>query len=92
MPKQAMSLNIKSPEVYAAASRLARQKGLTLTEAVRQALEHELRRGSGGAAENREVERMLDYGRRLAALPDLDRRTDEEILGYGAEGHLDGDR
>jgi antitoxin VapB len=87
-----MSLNIKSPEVYAAASRLARQRGLTLTEAVRQALELELRRTAGDAAEHREMERMLDYGRRLAALPDLDRRTDEEILGYGAEGHLDGDR
>jgi antitoxin VapB len=89
--KQPVSLNIKNPECYRAASRLAKMNGVTITAAVLDAVRAELgrqeRRNSGG----NEVTRMREFTRRVAAMPLLDPRSDDEILGYGPEGHLIGD-
>ena len=38
-----------------------------------------------------EVERMREFARRVSALPLLDARSADEILGYGPEGYLVGD-
>jgi hypothetical protein len=48
------------------------------------------RRNSWRRADN-EVERMREFARRISALPLLDVRPADEILGYGPEGYLVGD-
>ena len=88
MPRQSVTLNIKNPDVYRAASRLAQVKGTTMTQAVLEALTAELARQPGRKVG--EVEQMLAFTRRVAAMPILDSRSDDEILGYGPEGFLSG--
>jgi len=90
MPRQKVALNIKNPEVHQAAARLARLQGTTLTQAVLRALREELRRQQRRRAPLSEVARMEAISRRVALLPILDARSEEEILGYGRAGYPDG--
>ena len=89
--KQAVSLNIKNPEVYAAAARLAKLQDTTITAAVLNAVRAELGRQNSRRRADNEVERMREFARRVSALPLLDTRSADEILGYGPEGYLVGD-
>ncbi len=80
-------LNIKSDEAHRLASELAAQRGSSLTEAVTAALGESLRGGREGAtdfeallAEVRQVQELV------AALPDLDPRDPDTILGYDERG------
>lgn len=79
-----MGISIKNSEVEAAVRKLATQRGVDLTEAIRFAVFRELERG-GREPETR-LRRMRAAADRIAALPLRDRRTDEEILGYDETG------
>jgi len=81
-----MALNIKNDEADRLARELAALTGESLTEVVIEALRERLQRESG---------RMLSFGlredlvriqQRIAKLPRLDRRSDEEIIGYDETG------
>ena len=81
-----MALNIRSPETDALAAELARLTGETKTEAVTRAIRDRLervRRSQGGRPLADELDAI---GLECAALPILDRRTPDEILGYGPDG------
>ena len=81
-----MHLNIKNHEAHRLAAELADLTGESLTAAVtcalRDRLERERRRRSGVSV----AERLMDIGRRYAALPDAVGRTPEDILGYDENG------
>jgi antitoxin VapB len=79
-----MALNIKSAETERIVRNLAKRTGLSITEAVHQAAAEKLRR----IDEDRERRRQALYEiiERSKALPNLDPRTDDEILGYNDEG------
>ncbi len=79
-----MGINIKNAGVEAAVRRLADQKGVDLTEAIRLAVDHELSRSEGN--DRCRLRRMRAIADRVAALPVRDVRTDEEILGYDGAG------
>ena len=84
-------LNIRDSEVHELARQLAERTGTTITDAVRQALRDGLRRTGpqpqrDPAARRQRVEEILQ---RYRALPALDDRSAEEILGYNASGHFD---
>lgn len=89
--KQAVSLNIKNPEVYEAAVRLAKLQDTTITAAVLNAVRAELGRQNSRRRADNEVQRMRAFAHRISALPLLDVRSADEILGYGPEGYLVGD-
>jgi antitoxin VapB len=75
-----MALNIRSPETEALAAELARLTGET--KAVRDRLERVKR-----ARHQRSLADELDaIGKQCAALPVLDHRTADEILGYDKHG------
>jgi len=82
-----MALSLKDAETDRLARAVAALTGESLTEAVRKALAERLDRerlrrgGSAGLAE-----RLLKIGRHCARLPDLDRRSADEILGYDETG------
>lgn len=81
-----MALNIKSDETHDLARRLAEAKGTSMTEAVTEALRLTLdaeTRREEPALLVREVEEIQAF---VAALPDRDPRTADEILGYDAFG------
>jgi antitoxin VapB len=82
-----LALSFKDPETESLAREVAGLTGETLTEAVRTSLRDRLRREQlkrGGASALAGA--LRDIAGRCAALPSLDDRTDDEILGYGADG------
>lgn len=81
-----MALSIKNPEADRLARELAETTGESLTEVVLQALRERLQRVTGRrrtASLREEIARMQE---RIAHLPVLDERTEDEILGYDERG------
>lgn len=81
-----MALNIKNPEADQLARRLAAATGESISEAVLKAIRERLSRETGrrhSSGIQQEIARMQG---RIARLPILDRRSDEEILGYDDSG------
>ena len=75
------TMNIKDPEIHAAAQRLARARGVSMSEAVRQAIDEALAR-STPQRDEAWVGRMLELGRQTKA--EMDRLgirplTDDEM-------------
>lgn len=81
-----MALNIKHPEADNLARELARLTGLSLTESVIKALREQVRRESGRNLASSLGEEVRRIGDRCAALPDIDKRSAEEILGFNEFG------
>lgn len=81
-----MSLNIKHPEADRLARELAEKTGETITEVVINALRDRLAREEGRVAAPALADEIIAIGRRCAELPDLDRRSPDEIIGYDEHG------
>jgi antitoxin VapB len=81
-----VALSIKDPEADRLARALASATGETLTKAVTQALRERLERVAGRRASNSLAEELNEIALRCAALPDLDTRTPDEIIGYDEHG------
>jgi antitoxin VapB len=81
-----VALSIKDPEADLLARALASATGETLTKAVTQALRERLERVAGRRASNSLAEELNEIALRCAALPDLDTRTPDEIIGYDEHG------
>lgn len=80
------ALNIKNRRAVQLAQEVAKLSGESLTEAVTHALEHRLenlKRHSERAVLMSGVARIQGF---VAALPELDSRSSEEILGYDEFG------
>jgi antitoxin VapB len=65
---------------------LAALTGESVTTAVRRAAEDRLLRVRRARADGSLAAELLEIGRRCAALPDLDQRMPDEILGYDEHG------
>jgi antitoxin VapB len=81
-----MALNIKNVEADRLAHALAERTGESITEAVIKALRERLMREEGRKSPRPMKDELMSIGRRCAALPDLDTRSADEILGYNAIG------
>ncbi|PYE23011.1 antitoxin VapB [Rhizobium sp. PP-CC-3A-592] len=82
-----MSLNIKNPATVALVDELARRQGISKTAAVHQALSERLHRiGHGGGSQDRMLGELQAIRKRVARLPELDHRNDEDIVGFDEDG------
>jgi antitoxin VapB len=81
-----MALSIKDPETERLARALAARTGETITVATRRAIEERLKRTASQARRAALLEDMEAMQRRLKALPVLDPRSPEEIIGYDEHG------
>jgi antitoxin VapB len=89
-----MALNIKDPETEKAVRTLAKRRGLSLTEAVRQAVSSEL--GKDELSEDEKAQRVAAAMARMEALykkydikpaeRSMTRDEIDEILGYDENG------
>jgi antitoxin VapB len=79
-------LNIKDRATEQSVRELAALTGETVTTAVRRAAEERLYRVRRARAAGTLAAELLAIGRRCSALPDLDPRTADEILGYDKQG------
>jgi len=81
-----MALSIRNPETEKLARQVSRLTGETLTEAIGKSLEERLARLKRARQDRdlrRDIEEILA---RVHALPVLDHRPEEEILGYDENG------
>jgi len=81
-----MALNIRNPETERLAAELARATGETKTEAVTKALRDRLARVRRDRSGRRLADELEEIAKRLAALPVLDARSADEIIGYDEDG------
>jgi antitoxin VapB len=76
------TLYIKNPAAHSLAEKVSKKMGVTMTDAVIRSLEAQLR----GPARPIDWKKVDAITRKLAAMPILDSRTDDEILGYDEFG------
>jgi antitoxin VapB len=81
-----MALNVRNPEVDRLVEDLARLTGESKTDAVLNAVRDRLARLRRERRGLRLADELDQIALRYAALPKLDARTDDEILGYGNSG------
>ena len=78
-----MAINIKNSEADRLARELSEITGETITEAVIKSLAERLEREKNKQTTSVPLqEELLSIAKRYQALPTLDNRTEEEILGY----------
>lgn len=80
--KKGRTLYIKNPAAHRLAELVSKQMGVTLSDAVICALEDKVRK-TGRPLNRAKVNALC---RQIGALPVLDTRTPEEILGFDAWG------
>jgi antitoxin VapB len=81
-----MPLSIKDREADRLARTLAKETGETITEAVKGALRERLARTRAKQQGRRLADELDEIAKRCAALPILDPRSPDEILGYDEKG------
>ena len=81
-----MPLNIKNREADELARELADRTGRSITDAVIAALRESLARETARPKPRSLGEDLREISRRCGALPDLDARSPEEILGFDEYG------
>lgn len=81
-----MALNIKDPETDRLVRSLADATGETITEAVATAVRERLDRVRGNHAGRGIADSIAQIAARCSALPVIDDRTPDEILGYDTHG------
>jgi len=81
-----MALNIKNEEAHRLAKALAEETGETLTEAVTVALRERLESLHRKHRRQEVVRSVQQIQAFVKGLPDLDRRSAEDILGYDEFG------
>jgi antitoxin VapB len=81
-----MALNIRNSEAEQLAAELAKQTGETKTDAVIKALRDRLARVRRERSKRRLGDELEEIAKHCAALPILDTRSTDEILGYDEYG------
>jgi antitoxin VapB len=81
-----MALSIKNEDTERLARQVARETGETLTEAIQKALQERWERLKARRRNQVLAGQVEDLLRRVDALPALDSRTEDEILGYDEHG------
>ena len=81
-----MALSIKDPATERLARDLARQTGENITTATRRALEERLHRVSGLPRQKLLLDSLAEIRRRWAAMPQIDKRSADEIIDYDDNG------
>jgi antitoxin VapB len=81
-----MALSIKDPKADRLAREVARRTGDTITGAIVRSLEERLAKIGKPKSNEKLLADLNEISRRCAALPDIDTRTPDEILGYDENG------
>ncbi len=83
-----MPLNIKNEDAHRMAKELAELTGSSITDAVTGALKDALKSAKTGVSESKKrlIRELDDIAIHCAALPLVDGRSPDEILGYNDDG------
>ena len=83
-----MAIVIEDQEAERLLERLAQRTGETVTEVVRDTLRQRLARLESEEVQHR-IAAIREIQERIAAMPVLDTRDADEIMGYNEHGHFD---
>jgi antitoxin VapB len=81
-----MALSITDSRTDKLARELAKRTGESITEAVTKAIEDRPKRVEARLRKQSLAAELMEIGRRCAALPTLDPRSADEVLGYDEHG------
>jgi antitoxin VapB len=81
-----MALSIRNAKAEKLARELAAESGDNITQAITRALEERLQRLRGRSTAINMVEEIMKVSKRCSEIPDQDKRSPDEILGYGPTG------
>ena len=81
-----MALSIKNEETERLARLVAKQAGESITEAIQRSLTERLQRMGHTRQDRRTRKALEEILHRVDALPTLDTRPEDEILGYDQHG------
>jgi antitoxin VapB len=81
-----VAISIRNPKAEQLAREVAEQSGESLTQAIINSLEERLDRLKGRRSATNLTEEILRISQRCSALPELDRRSPDEILDYDSRG------
>jgi antitoxin VapB len=81
-----MPISIKNAETEELARQLAKETGETITEVIKKSLQDRLQRVRGRRHAKGLPEQVADILQRMDELPTLDKRSEDEILGYDQNG------
>ena len=81
-----MAITIKNGRAEKLAREVVAETGESLTDAVIHSLEERLERLKGRRSSPDLAETLMAISRRCSALPDLDTRGADEVLGYDEKG------
>jgi len=81
-----MALSIKNETTERLARQVAEQAGGSITEAIQRSLAERLDRMGRWRPNRRTREALEEILRRVDAIPTVDTRTEDEILGYDQHG------
>ncbi len=84
-----MALSIRNTLAEQLAREVAAESGESLTLAIIHALEDRLERLQGCRTVDDTFVEIMGISQRCSRLPDLERLTDDVILGYGDVGYLE---
>lgn len=84
-----MAISLKNQHVTKLVKALSKLTGESMTEAIKVALEERLLRENGRRSVTSVADELRKISKRCAALPVIDSRTPDEILGYSKSGSLD---
>ncbi|MBO0611611.1 MAG: Rv0623 family protein transcription factor [Pseudomonadota bacterium] len=81
-----MALSIRNERAEQLAREIAQLTGYNMTSAIIMALEEKLERLRRFRRVNSKLDEIMAISRRCSALPNLDTRSPDEILGYDEHG------
>jgi antitoxin VapB len=81
-----MAINIEDVETESLAREVAQRAGETIPDAIRKSLQERLQRLAGRSAAPTKRDKLNEILNRVDALPKLDSRIDDEVLGYDENG------
>ncbi len=84
-----MALSIRNSKAERLAREVAAISGENLTQAIIHALEERLERLSGRRTTANTTQEIMAISQRCSSLPDLDRSSPDEILGYNQSGIIE---
>ncbi len=82
-----MAISIRNPIAEKLAREVAKESGESLTQSIIHSLEERLEKLQGRREPQNLLQEIIEIGNRCAALPDIDQRTSDEILGYNENGY-----
>lgn len=81
-----MALSIRNPRAEELARKIAEMSGENITQVILHALENHIEKLRGQRLYPDKVEEIMSISSRCSSLPDIDKRSPDEILGYNEIG------